>query len=279
MFSLCRNSDEANYIFLKVLKAVASLAYADGKPADVASGVYSHHIIMTQFGRKQLMMPIQPPACMFSNLGSFFGSGSKGNMGGIGGMMNAPAPNDAPKTAGGHSHTKRQGKGKGKGSTTKGATPKSSSGGLSSFFESLIPAVSVFVGGGGSAGSGSAFAAKGSDVKSGVYIGKSDTFQFSSEIVNYDPREKDIYISLDFEWVPGTIPGLLDVGMGALSAVDCASPTGQFVPPKDRAQIYKGSDWTITEDGYFVNFTPHLHDGGVNIKVYINGKLDNLFQV
>ena len=31
-----------------VLKAIANLAYKDGTLADVGSGVYTHHIIMTQ---------------------------------------------------------------------------------------------------------------------------------------------------------------------------------------------------------------------------------------
>jgi hypothetical protein len=31
-----------------VLKAIANLAYRDGSQADVGSGIYTHHIIMTQ---------------------------------------------------------------------------------------------------------------------------------------------------------------------------------------------------------------------------------------
>jgi hypothetical protein len=135
----------------------------------------------------------------------------------------------------------------------------------------LMPAVAVFVGGGGSSGSGSAFAVPNSEVKSGVYIGKADTFQFSSEIVNYDPKAKDIFLTIDYEWVPGKIAGLLDVGLSALSADACFNPAGQFIPPKDKAKTYTGGGWTVTKNGYFVNFTPHLHDGGVNVKIYLNG--------
>jgi hypothetical protein len=48
------NSDTINANLLSpctnctVLKAIANLAYKDGTPADVGSGVYTHHIIMTQ---------------------------------------------------------------------------------------------------------------------------------------------------------------------------------------------------------------------------------------
>jgi hypothetical protein len=193
--------------------------------------------------------------------------------------MSSPKAGSAPAAApSGRGHGRRQlfGAKTPKSPKAKDQAPKSSSG-SSSWLDNLMPAVAVFVGGDGSAGSGSAFAAKNSPVKSGVYIAKSDSFQFSSEIVNYDKVEKDIYLTLDFEYVAGKIPGLLDVGMGALSVVDCFQPAGQFLPPKDKAKVYKGSEWTVTENGYFVNFTPHLHDGGVNVKVFVNGESSQTF--
>jgi hypothetical protein len=137
------------------------------------------------------------------------------------------------------------------------------------WLSNLIPAVSVFVGGGGSVGSGNAFAVKDSKIKSGAYVGQSDQFQFSSEIVNYDPVEKEVYLTLDFEWLPGKTPNLLNVGMGSIS-LNCT--TFDFQPPKDRPITFTGTNWTITDNGYFVNFSPHLHDGGLNIKVFLNGE-------
>jgi hypothetical protein len=202
----------------------------------------------------------------------------------MGSMMSAPKASP-PATPAGHTHPKRQLFGpktpKGKDGPPKApkeretaAAAKASSG---SWLDSLIkmPAIAVFIGGGGSAGSGSAFAAKQSAVKSGAYIGRTNTFQFSAELVNYDAQEKEVYLSLDFEYVQGRAPGLLDVGMGALSVDDCFAAqagVGQFVPPGDRARTYVGSEWTVVEDGYFVNFTPHLHDGGVGVRVYVNGR-------
>jgi hypothetical protein len=137
-----------------------------------------------------------------------------------------------------------------------------------------MPDGAVFVGGGGSAGSGAAFAGKNSvDVKTGIYIGTAAKFAVAAEVVNYDPRDKDLYFTLDLEYVPGKEQGLLNVGMGALSVDDCTNPLGLFQPPKGVAKTYTGAEWTMTEDGYFVSFTPHLHDGGVNTKVFLNGML------
>ena len=134
--------------------------------------------------------------------------------------------------------------------------------------------MSVFIGGGGSVGSGNPFSPRpGTNIKSGYWIGKGGGMQLTSELVNYDPKEKDIYLTLDVEWVPGKDPNMLDVGMGAISADRCADKErGLLHPPKDKAIVYKGEEWKINDNGYFINFTPHIHDGGVNIKVYINSK-------
>jgi hypothetical protein len=203
------------------------------------------------------MMPIKPPACAagsaFGLGGLMGGQGNHGSMGGHGNMGGQKSPN-ATSTL--QSHSRRQTTG---------------TGGALSSIESLMPAVAVFVGGGGSAGSGAAFSGKNSDVKTGVFISKTDKFAVSSEIVNYDAKDKEVYFTLDFEYMPGKAPGLMNVGMGAISVDDCSSPSGSLQPPKGKAIIYKGSEWTIMEDGYFVSFTPHLHDGGVYTKVFLNG--------
>jgi hypothetical protein len=192
----------------------------------------------------QLQNPVMPEAagCTGTFANSIASGG--GNLFGFGGGLTSGSQ-------GSHSHSKRQQ--------------------VPAWLESLIPKSSVFVGGGGSVGSGSAFAVptRVSDVRSGAYVGPKDTFQFSSEIINYDRVDKDIYLTLDFEWVPGKVENLHNVGMGSVG-LDCGSFA--FQPPKNKPITYHGSNWTIIADGYFVNFTPHLHDGGVNVKVFLNGK-------
>jgi hypothetical protein len=218
-----------------VLKAMANLAYADGKQVSVANGIYTHHIIVVQNGRMQLPNPVVPPCSGAAGLNPF-----------AGGLLNM-----ANGAGGGHAHSKRQE--------------------IPAWLAAFIPKMSVFVGGGGQVGSGSAFAVPEtvSKVRSGAYISKSDTFQFSSEIVNYDPVEKEIYLTIDFEWVPGKVDQLHDIGMGSVG-LDCKADSMSFKPPKDKPITYTGANWTMTHDGYFVNFTPHLHDSGMNVKVFLN---------
>jgi hypothetical protein len=204
-------------------------------------------------------MPIEPPACAkasaFGLGGLAQGQSGHGGMGGHANMGGQKSPNG---TSPPQSHAKRQ---------SAGAS------GMPSWLESYMPAVAVFVGGGGSAGSGAAFSGKNSEVKTGVFIGDTDKFAVSSEIVNYDAKDKEVYFSLDYEYIPGKAQGLMNVGMGALSVDDCSSPSGALQPPKGKAITYKGSEWTMIEDGYFVSFTPHLHDGGVYTKVFLNGTI------
>jgi hypothetical protein len=135
-------------------------------------------------------------------------------------------------------------------------------------------AVSWFIGGGGSGGSGNPFSPRpGSSITSGYWIGGGGDMRLMSELVNYDPVEKDLYLTLDVEWTPGKDPKMLDVGMGVISVDGCSDKEVGFLhPPKDKAVVYTGDEWTIGGDGYFMNFTPHIHDGGVNIKVFVNKK-------
>jgi hypothetical protein len=212
---------------------MANFAYKDGSQADVANGVYVHHIIIADYsGKMQLMPPVSGYRCP-----------KGGSISPMPPMMSGP----------GGSHSRRA-------------------------FESELMkrqfAMSVFVGGGGSVGSGNPFSTRpGSKVKSGYWIGKAGNMYLTSEIVNYDKKDKDIYLTLDIEWSPGRAPDMLDVGMGAISADNCASKEkGLLHPPKNKAIVYNGEDWSVGSPGWMINFSPHIHDGGVNIKAYVNGK-------
>lgn len=246
-----------------VHKAMANFAYKDGRQADVANGVYTHHIILADLsGKMQVVPPVMPPRCqsgsMISSVPPMSGMGGKPAGGSGSPATSAPAGG----MAAGMPHNKRQ------------------------------IGMSVFVGGGGSMGSGNPFSARpGSEVKSGYWIGKGGRMQLTSEIVNYDPVEKELYLTLDIEWSPSKAEDMLDVGMGALSADSCgAKEKGILHPPKDKPIVYKGDEWSVIENGYFMNWTPQcvstplssslgqeqlilvsVHDGAVNIKVFLNG--------
>jgi hypothetical protein len=40
----------------------------------------------------------------------------------------------------------------------------------------------------------------------------------------------------------------------------------------DKPIKYESPPWSITANGYLLDLKPHLHDGGVNMTIYVNGK-------
>ena len=43
-------------------------------------------------------------------------------------------------------------------------------------------------------------------------------------------------------------------------------------PPVDKPEKYTSPPWRVLADGYLIDVKPHLHDGGVNMTFYLNGK-------
>ena len=88
----------------------------------------------------------------------------------------------------------------------------------------FTPGISVFIGQ-GDEGSAMAFTAKNSPIKSGFWIGDKDKFNVMSEAINYDNVAKDMYISMEYEYLP--MPSrpkeYYDVGMGAINVSPCSS--------------------------------------------------------
>lgn len=93
------------------------------------------------------------------------------------------------------------------------------------FLSALIPKMSVFVGQ-GDEGTATSFFAKGSSVKTGYFIGKKDTFSMLAEVINYEKKDTEIYVTIDYEYIPN-VPARtkewLEVGMGAITVSPCGS--------------------------------------------------------
>lgn len=122
-------------------KAMANFAYQNGTQADVANGVYTHHIIIADFaGKSQIMPPVMAPFCKNGAIIS-----PVPPMSGMGPKAPASANASQPQAMGGmsHGHSGR--------SNTHPNVPKSK----------RQMGMSVFIGGGGSMGSGNPFSAKG----------------------------------------------------------------------------------------------------------------------
>jgi hypothetical protein len=144
-----------------VLAAGATMANKEGISVNIGSGVYTHHIIMTDIGRRQVPNPV---AMECSNY-----------------VLDGNIP---------------------------------------------MGKTSVFLGKGDEL-DGKVFATQSGAIKSGFYMKKSDSINVMAEVVNYDTFDKDLYLRMEYEYLPGRPEGYLDIGMGAVHAANCSTASLQ----------------------------------------------------
>jgi hypothetical protein len=226
-----------------VLWGQSHLQLENGTEAGISSGVYNHHVIMLDFGRKMITGPTltgpgattgEDPQTMLSML---------------------PA-------------------------------------GVQSGLGKTMPAMSIFVGQGSEGGANSFSAGSASPVKSGFHIQKQDKITLLAELVNYNAVKTPIWLALEYEYLPNRPEGYLDVGqfgiatqnigadLAAIGFSEYSSQVGTIgieltsclEPPKDKAVTYTSPNYPVIADGYLLNVVPHLHDGGIDVKLYVNNQ-------
>jgi hypothetical protein len=104
-------------------------------------------------------------------------------------------------------------------------------------------------------------------VGSGYYIRPRDSFRILSEMMNIDNEDKEVYITMETEYIEGP-PKQLEAQNLYMTVRPC-SPSG-FNPT---APTYVGKNWTAPFDGYFLSMSGHLHDGGDTVRFFVNNKL------
>ncbi|KAF2422404.1 hypothetical protein EJ08DRAFT_664872 [Tothia fuscella] len=124
----------------------------------------------------------------------------------------------------------------------------------------------------------------------GYYIQISDKFVLQSEIINSDLEEKQVWVYMNYEHIPGKPVGHQQTKVAWLSADtpacqrktdletitasgDAKLGAGEYYPPNEKSFTLTGKPWTSPWNGNFVALGGHMHDGGVNIEIYQNNKL------
>jgi hypothetical protein len=185
------------------------VTYEDGSRADIATGVYNHHIAVVDVGKTN----IAPFDCKWNMTALFEGMSS--------GYLASASTMGGAKPAGGMG-----GGGKAHGRVAN-SDPMKKAGG-SDGFQSLLkrqiglpgsPVSQIF--GSGDDGSAQNFYSIDPSFKSGYYIGKKDIILHTSELINYKNTTQKVYITADVEYIPGKPEGWSDAVMGAVSAVGC----------------------------------------------------------
>jgi hypothetical protein len=105
--------------------------------------------------------------------------------------------------------------------------------------------------------------------QAGLYVYPSDNFLLQSEIVNNELDEKQIWIYMNFEYIPGKPPGQQQTKVVWLSAasapcerkvdlnallagVERKLGSGEMYPPNDKAFTLKSQPWISPWNGNFV---------------------------
>jgi hypothetical protein len=102
---------------------------------------------------------------------------------------------------------------------------------------------------------------------SGYHLNKGDNFFLNAQLVNYNKEDKQIYITYDTEWIP-EVHGL-DVKNSLISITQCGPriKLAQTGPTNTTS-----GKFFIMEDGNIISARGHLHDGGVQMDLFINDK-------
>jgi len=138
--------------------------------------------------------------------------------------------------------------------------------------------MSIFMGAGSEEIDG-AYRHTGGEVKSGYYIGPKDVINFGMDIVNYQDRERTVYMANEIEYFTGKPADYTDAQTHVLMLGMCDGGSAMMGamnihPPKDKKQFtMTGSKPIVVEkEGYMVGTSGHLHDGGLHMVITINEK-------
>jgi hypothetical protein len=105
--------------------------------------------------------------------------------------------------------------------------------------------------------------------RAGYYIHRSDNFLLQSEVINNELEEKEVWVYMNYEYIPGKLPNQQQTKVVWLSTegtpcdkkTDLSSllgagerklGTGELYPPNDKAFTLRSQPWTSPWNGNFV---------------------------
>jgi len=102
---------------------------------------------------------------------------------------------------------------------------------------------------------------------SGYWLGKGDAFMANVVLVNYNPKPVKVYLTYDLEWSPG------EHGSDAKGMLITIEQCGKRIKTSSSGPTNTtGGAFTFREDGTIIGARGHLHDGGVQMDMFINEK-------
>jgi hypothetical protein len=122
--------------------------------------------------------------------------------------------------------------------------------------------------------------------RTGYHVKKNSPIMLTIDIVNYNKQDMDVYASADMEYMPSRPTASPSSSSSSSSYLDASSV---FVPVAacDAGAVLPGivatpkglTSWSVkstglvmAEDSILFLFRGHMHDGGTNIEVKVNGR-------
>ena len=106
-------------------------------------------------------------------------------------------------------------------------------------------------------GGANIFTPKQGNVRSAFLTNKDDLFVLQAEIVNYNPSNQTVFLTLELEYLEKKPSDYLDASTIVLSANGCSNPA-YMVPSTEKKFNYTSLPFEITQDGYIINTSKSL---------------------
>jgi hypothetical protein len=91
------------------------------------------------------------------------------------------------------------------------------------------------------------------------------------EIMNEKKTPLEVYMTMIFEYLPKNTPGYKRAELMWVDVQNCTRQS-EF-KTFDGIKLKTSQSWTMKKDGDLLTGIGHLHDGGTEVKMYINDKL------
>jgi len=101
-------------------------------------------------------------------------------------------------------------------------------------------------------------------------ISKGQDFGIWADLVNLNKEKKSVYLTYDLEYLPGHVGS--DSQGTLISVTGCGRVQRTIKLSKSGPTNTTSGKFRFFRDGYLVNGKGHLHDGGVAMDLYVNGK-------
>jgi len=94
------------------------------------------------------------------------------------------------------------------------------------------------------------------------------------DLMNQTPEDKTVYMTLTYDFLPAEADGSRPEGFGNVKAVwlDVNQCGTSEMTPLETDQYSLKADWTANFEGEIVGMGGHLHDGGTNMVISVDGQ-------